>query len=106
MRTQAGFTFLELLTVLAIAGIFVLAGVPAPKTVDQSTGVRASAKQIAGDLWLARQKAITTSSPHSIRFQSGENRYVAFRDDGGGNTLNRANRNRKRRKVTGYDGTE
>ena len=91
MWRQAGFTLLEILTVLAIVGIFVLVGLPAVKTFNQSTGIRASAKQIAGDLWLARQKAISTSSLHSIRFQSGENSYVVFRDDGGGNVVNRAN---------------
>ena len=91
MRKQAGFTLLEMLTVLAIVGIFVLIAIPALKGYNQSTGIRASAKQIAGDLWLARQKAITTSTPHSIRFESGESSYTLFSDDGGGNPANCAN---------------
>lgn len=91
MQKQAGFTILELLTVVAIVGILALVGIPSVKSFSQSTGLRASAKQIAGDLWLARQKAITTSAPYTIRFDQGQNRYVVFRDDGGGSIINRAN---------------
>jgi type II secretion system protein H len=91
MRRQAGFTIIELLTVVAMIGIMAAMGIPAIKSFSRSTDVKSAATQLAADGWLARQRAIATSEPHSIRFDPDENRYRVFRDDGNGTASDAAN---------------
>jgi type IV fimbrial biogenesis protein FimT len=88
MLRSSGFTLIELVVVLAVVGILLGVGVPALMSYGDSTGVRATAKQITADMWLARQKAVATSRPHSILFDPGENSYS---DDGGAIPGNEAN---------------
>ena len=91
MYRSSGFTLIELLVVVAIIGILMGVGVPALISYGDSTGVRATAKQITADMWLARQKAIATSKPHSVLFDPGQNCYSVFQDDGGAVPGNQAN---------------
>jgi type II secretion system protein H len=91
MRRHSGFTIIELLTVVAMIGLMAAMGVPAIKSFSRSTDVKATATQIAADAWFARQRAIATSNPHSIRFDPEGNRYRVFRDDGNGTASDAAN---------------
>ena len=91
MRNHAGFTLLETLAVVGVVAILVAVSIPVTQSFNRSTGVRATAKQLTEDLWFARQKAIATSVPYSIEFDSDENSYVLFRDDGNGYVANRGN---------------
>jgi type IV fimbrial biogenesis protein FimT len=91
MHKRSGFTLIEILVVLAVVGILLGLGIPALMSYGDSTGVRATAKQIMADMWLARQKAIATSTPHSIVFDQGQNSYSVFEDDGGGLPGNEGN---------------
>lgn len=86
--TRAGFTAMELIITLII--IFILAGISVPFILGalQSYRLRAAAWQIAGDLRLARQKAVSTQKNHRVCFQdcgSGitvpSNGYVIQRED-------------------------
>jgi type II secretion system protein H len=91
MKRQEGFTVIELLTVVAMLGLVAAMGIPAIRSFSRSTDVKAAATQLAADGWLARQRAIATSDPYSIRFDPDENRYRVFRDDGNGTAGNAAN---------------
>ena len=82
---------LELLTVVAVTGILAAASVPAIRSFSESTDLRGVSKQLATDLWYARQKAIATSAFHSVVFDSDDNTYTIFVDDGGGNPANEGN---------------
>jgi prepilin-type N-terminal cleavage/methylation domain-containing protein len=91
MRNHSGFTLLETLAVVSVVGILVAVSIPMATSFNQSTGVRAAAKQLAEDLWFARQKAIATSVPYSLEFDADESTYLLFKDDGNGDPANRAN---------------
>jgi type II secretion system protein H len=82
---RRGFTIIELLVVIALIGILAAVGIPGLRSYGRSNNLRAAAEQITGDLWYARQKAIATSRPFSVLFDTENNRYLVFRDDGGAN---------------------
>jgi prepilin-type N-terminal cleavage/methylation domain-containing protein len=91
MSKQKGFTLLETLAVVSVMGILVAVGIPIATSFNRSASIRATAKQLAEDLWYARQKAISTSVPYSIEFDADENTYLVFRDDGNGDPDDRGN---------------
>src|SRR5690242_7987 len=62
---RTAFTLVELLAVIAIMAIIVLAALPALKSI-QSTALQTAARQIANELQLTRQYAITQRA--SVRF--------------------------------------
>jgi len=87
--TRAGFTAMELIITLII--IFILAAVSVPFILGalQSYRLRAAAWQIAGDLRLARQKAVSTQKRHRVTFVDSaaakdKNTYVIEREEGTG----------------------
>jgi type II secretion system protein H len=84
MRTQNGFTIIELLTVMAMICMITAISVPAYRSFVGSADIRSAADQLRADVWLARQRAIATSQPHSLFFDLQENSYTIFRDDGDG----------------------
>jgi type II secretion system protein H len=88
---QRGFTIIELLTVVALIGIVAAVSIPAVKSFGRSADIRANAKRMAADFWLARQRAIATSTAHSVFFDPDEGQYTVFQDDGGGNPANAGN---------------
>lgn len=55
-----GVTFVELLTLIIVILILVSVGVPRARDVIQGIRLRGAAWQLAGDLRLARQRAVTT----------------------------------------------
>lgn len=89
--SQHGYSIIELLVTLAVAGIILGISIPGLRSFGRSSGLKDTAVEITTDLWLARQKSIATSSPHSVRFDSNQNQYTVFIDDGAGNPSNLAN---------------
>lgn len=65
---QRGFTAMEI--VIGVAILVVAAGIAMPliPTVIQAYRVRVAAWELAGDLRLARQKAVTTQARHRVCF--------------------------------------
>jgi prepilin-type N-terminal cleavage/methylation domain-containing protein len=62
---SAGFTLIEILAVVAILAIVAAAVIPNLSGI-RARALRAEAKQIAGHLELARQRAIVTGVPHRL----------------------------------------
>lgn len=75
-KRHLGFTFVELMIVMLIFGIF--AAVAAPRYRDALSRFRAdaTAKRVAADLRLAQRHAKRTSASQSIVFDVANNRYV------------------------------
>ena len=90
-RREEGFTLIELLVVGAVMALLAGVGIPAIRSFSESTGLRGEAKQVVADLWQARQRAIASATPYSVSFDTGDNSYTVFRDDGGGVDENAAN---------------
>jgi prepilin-type N-terminal cleavage/methylation domain-containing protein len=90
-KDQEGFTIIELLTVMAMLCLLAAIGIPAVRSFSGSADIRAAVAQVRADVWLARQRAIATSEPHSLFFNVTDNTYTVFRDDGDGTAANAAN---------------
>lgn len=73
---RAGYTLIEILAVLAIAGVALVLAIPSVTSWAGSVGVRVAAGEVAGRLHQARREAI-----HSQRFVA-----VKFRRDASGTT--------------------
>jgi prepilin-type N-terminal cleavage/methylation domain-containing protein len=68
MRTQRGFTLVEMMIVLVIAGIVMAMGLPAFASYRSSLAIKAARNQLNEDIRSARQFAVTRRAPVFIRF--------------------------------------
>ena len=66
-----GFSLVELAIVLLVAGLLIAAGIPAVTGFRSSHMVRIASENIAGQLRLARQKAIGSGTTQVMRFRAG-----------------------------------
>jgi prepilin-type N-terminal cleavage/methylation domain-containing protein len=69
-RAVRGFSMVELAIVLVIFGIIVGFGVPMMTGYRQSHMVKIAKENIAGQLRLAREKAITSGATQELRFKA------------------------------------
>ena len=76
MPLKRGFTLLELMIVIAIAGMSIILTPPILRWLDQK-GVRQAAEQLYAELQLARLTAIRNKKPCGLYFNSpGINQYI------------------------------
>lgn len=68
LKEQRGFTGIEIFVVLVVIGIMAAAATPWILGAIQTYRVRAAAWELAGDLRLARQKAVSLQRGHRICF--------------------------------------
>lgn len=68
LKEQRGFTGIEIFVVLVVIGIMAAAATPWILGAIQTYRVRAAAWELAGDLRLARQKAVSLQRRHRICF--------------------------------------
>jgi len=76
-RNSAGFTLLEILIVLALAGVVVSLTAPNFKQVIPQMKVMRAAQKLVADLRLAQQKAVSEMSLVNFHVDVGQNRYFA-----------------------------
>ncbi len=74
-RHQAGFSLVELMIVLVVAGIILAFGAPALRRYVDSYRVRDGATQLASELRLARQKAVTNNTENWLFMAAGTSSY-------------------------------
>ena len=67
-RPQAGFTLVELLTVVAIIGLLSAVAVPAIARYMRNYRIRGAAQQVAGEIGAARTKAIARNTNLGVLF--------------------------------------
>jgi prepilin-type N-terminal cleavage/methylation domain-containing protein len=71
LRTnQAGFTIIEVLAAMGVAGLLMVIGMPIFTKTLPAIRLTDAARQIATELQHARMKAIAESMPHQISFLS------------------------------------
>ena len=98
-KKNSGFTLLELMIVIAIAGVLMAIAVPSFKDMMRNTRLTTYANQFVTSLNIARSEAIKRGVPVTVRKLSGVGSatywstagWEVFVDDGGGNAANRNN---------------
>lgn len=75
MRTQRGYSLIELLVVVAMIGVVLLVTVPALIQLMPQYRIRSAASEAAGAMRMIRQRAIATRTPWRISFDVANNRY-------------------------------
>ena len=68
MRVERGFTLVETMIVLVIAGIVMAMGLPAFASYRSTLALKAARNQLNEDIRIARQLAVTRRAPVFIRF--------------------------------------
>lgn len=71
LRSQGGYSLVELLIVVAIIGMLSLVTVPPMLGYMRQMKVRSATRQLNTDLRFARQRAITQNNPVAFSFQPG-----------------------------------
>jgi len=79
----SGFTLVELMVVIAILGI--LGAVALPALISPENKARKAAREMMGDMQLARISAIKTNQDHAIVFDTVSNSYSICSDPGADN---------------------
>jgi len=74
-----GFTALELLIVMTIAGLVTAAGAPSFFKFIEHQRVVSGAQMIVGDAWLARSRAVTRAESWELRFRRDTQAYEVWR---------------------------
>jgi prepilin-type N-terminal cleavage/methylation domain-containing protein len=75
---STGFTLLEILIVIALAGVIVSLSIPDFNKVIPEMRVIRAAQKLATDIKLAQQKAVSEMSVVNFHVETGQNRYFAM----------------------------
>lgn len=75
-RKGAGFTTLELIVTIAVSAILLAIGTPRFLAWLPTVRLSSAARQIAGDLQVARMKAISQNTPYTVNFNTVTKTYT------------------------------
>jgi prepilin-type N-terminal cleavage/methylation domain-containing protein len=78
----SGFTLVELMVAIAILGI--VGAVALPALINPENKARKAAREMMGDMQLARISAIKTNKDHTVVFDTAANSYSICSDPGAG----------------------
>lgn len=70
-RSSAGFSLMELMVVLIVGAILLAATIPAFRGYTQSGDLKSAGRNIATQISLARERAISTGNQQTLRFIKG-----------------------------------
>ena len=89
MRKNAGFTLIELVVVIAIIAILSAVAIPNFFNWRRNAQMRASAEELLSVVQLTKLRAVKERTNCVVFFDTGDDNYVAFVDNGaGGGTAN------------------
>jgi prepilin-type N-terminal cleavage/methylation domain-containing protein len=71
LRDARGFSLVEMVVVILILGIITSFSVPAFQKLNRTLQLKGSVQSVAGQLQLARQKAIATGTPQIMHLYAG-----------------------------------
>jgi type II secretory pathway pseudopilin PulG len=71
LRDPRGFTLVEKSEVILVLGLVAAFSIPAFLKLNQSLQLKGAVQQVAGQLQLARQKAMATGTPQIMHFYAG-----------------------------------
>ncbi len=80
---QAGFSVIELMVVLLVVGITLAAGVPAFQSFIRSSGLKNGTENLAAQLRLARQMAVSQSVDQIVVWNPDSRQYRIVTDEDG-----------------------
>lgn len=83
-RGESGFSFVELVVVVALLGMVVLVGMPAMQDWLERYRVRTAAQNLAATIQLQRMRAVSRNREFRIDFDQATRSYTLFEADGGG----------------------
>jgi prepilin-type N-terminal cleavage/methylation domain-containing protein len=76
MKKQKGFSLVELLIVIALISIFAMIGVNSWQRYVTNANLRSATRDVASDILLCKEKAVSESKQYQITFNSGANTYT------------------------------
>ncbi|MFH1221392.1 MAG: GspH/FimT family pseudopilin [Candidatus Eisenbacteria bacterium] len=79
-RGEQGFSMIELLVVIGIAGILLAAALPAMRNYTGTARLTGAADEVASTLKLARQRAVATNGHVVVQFDTGTSSFYLFDD--------------------------
>lgn len=85
-RSASGFTMIELLIVVVVAGTMMAVAVPKFR-ISPETEIQLAIMQLAQDVDLARTRALSTRSTVRIVFGTGARNYAGYLDDDSNGTI-------------------
>jgi type IV fimbrial biogenesis protein FimT len=84
LLNQKGFSFIEVVMVMVIIGIVCTMAAPSMTGMMKSYRLKSAANDLAATLQLARMTAISQNANSVVTFNTGNQSYLAFSDNGDG----------------------
>jgi type II secretion system protein H len=76
LKSQKGFSLIELIVVIAIIGIIAMFAIPALNHYNVNSNLKTAARDIASDIFNLKEKAVSENVRYLIQFDISSNQYT------------------------------